>query len=93
MTSSTSRKQARRDAMVILYQHDITGGALEELYNNLEREEGHQLDDFTRQEVEGVLAEGAALDEAVALAKRFCSPEAGVLVNGILGRIANERRE
>jgi transcription antitermination protein NusB len=29
-----------------------------------------------------------AIDEAVALAKRYASPEAAVLVNGILGRIA-----
>jgi N utilization substance protein B len=29
-----------------------------------------------------------AIDEAVALAKRYASPEAASLVNGILGRIA-----
>ena len=29
-----------------------------------------------------------AIDEAVTLAKRYASPEAAVLVNGILGRIA-----
>jgi len=29
-----------------------------------------------------------AIDEAVGLAKRYASPEAAVLVNGILGRIA-----
>ncbi len=29
-----------------------------------------------------------AIDEAVALAKRYASPEAAALVNGILGRIA-----
>jgi N utilization substance protein B len=29
-----------------------------------------------------------AIDEAVALAKRYASPEAATLVNGILGRIA-----
>ena len=32
-----------------------------------------------------------AIDEAVALAKRYASPEAGVLVNGVLGRIAREQ--
>jgi N utilization substance protein B len=31
-----------------------------------------------------------AIDEAVRLAKRFASDEAGKLVNGILGRIARE---
>jgi len=29
-----------------------------------------------------------AIDEAVSLAKRYASPEAAVLVNGILGKIA-----
>ena len=29
-----------------------------------------------------------AIDEAVALAKRFCSDEAGALVNGVLGSLA-----
>ena len=32
-----------------------------------------------------------AINEAVALAKRYASDEAGRLVNGILGRIARER--
>jgi N utilization substance protein B len=31
-----------------------------------------------------------AIDEAVGLAKRYASPEAGALVNGILGRVARE---
>jgi N utilization substance protein B len=34
---------------------------------------------------------GVAIDEAVTLAKRYASPEAGALVNGILGRIAREQ--
>jgi N utilization substance protein B len=32
-----------------------------------------------------------AIDEAVTLAKRYATEEAGRLVNGILGRIARER--
>ena len=119
--------------MVLLYQHDLTGGALVELYNNLEAEEGRELDAFTREETEGVLArrdeidalidaaaEGwpahrlaalernimrlaifelrfrddipaeVSIDEAVALAKRFCSNEAGALVNGVLGHVAGK---
>ena len=32
-----------------------------------------------------------AIDEAVTLAKRYATPEAARLVNGILGRIARER--
>lgn len=122
--------------MVLLYQHDLTGGALEDLYDNLEREEARELDSFTRDEVEAVLASRneidavidanadnwsakrmaalernilrlaiyeiqsrddipaeVSIDEAVELAKRFCSREAGSLVNGVLGRIAEERSE
>ena len=32
-----------------------------------------------------------AIDEAVALAKRFCSDEAGALVNGVLGSVVSSR--
>ena len=41
-------------------------------------------------EAESVPAE-VAINEAVELAKRYASDEAGSLVNGILGRIARER--
>jgi N utilization substance protein B len=41
-------------------------------------------------ESESVPAE-VAIDEAVTLAKRYATEEAGKLVNGILGRIARER--
>ncbi|MFH1833788.1 MAG: transcription antitermination factor NusB, partial [bacterium] len=37
---------------------------------------------------EGLVPEAVAIDEAIELAKRFCSDEAGALVNGILGSIA-----
>jgi N utilization substance protein B len=37
---------------------------------------------------EADVPEAVAIDEAVELAKRFCSDEAGALVNGILGSIA-----
>lgn len=130
---SVTRRQARRDAMVVLYQMDLTGNSLDELLRHLEAETGHPADGFTREDVEGVLArlseldaiidaasEGwpahrlaalernilrlavfeilgrpdipaaVSIDEAVALSKRFCSREAGALVNGILGKIAQE---
>lgn len=132
--SNVTRRQARRDAMVVLYQHDITGASLEELYNNLRQESGHVADGFTRDEVGGVLAALAemdaaidaasrgwpahrlaalersilrlgvyeikrrddipaevSIDEAVSLAKRFCSREAAALVNGVLGNVAAGR--
>ena len=37
---------------------------------------------------EGDVPAAVAIDEAVTLAKRYASPEAATLVNGILGRIA-----
>jgi N utilization substance protein B len=37
---------------------------------------------------EGAVPAAVAIDEAVSLAKRYASPEAATLVNGILGRIA-----
>jgi transcription termination factor NusB len=33
------------------------------------------------------------IDEAVELAKRFCSDEAGALVNGVLGSLAISEKE
>lgn len=37
---------------------------------------------------EGLVPKAVVIDEAIELAKRFCSDEAGALVNGILGSIA-----
>ena len=39
----------------------------------------------------GDVPEPVAIDEAVGLAKRYASDEAGRLVNGILGRIQRDR--
>ncbi|MHB0866122.1 MAG: transcription antitermination factor NusB [Thermoleophilia bacterium] len=129
-----TRRQARRDAMVVLYQHDITGASIDDLYDNLKQESGHMADGFTREEVGGVLGALAevdavidaasrnwpahrlaalersilrlgvyeisrrddipaevSIDEAVSLAKRFCSREAAALVNGVLGNVAAGR--
>jgi N utilization substance protein B len=36
----------------------------------------------------GDVPAAVAIDEAVSLAKRYASPEAATLVNGILGRVA-----
>lgn len=130
---TVSRRQARRDAMVVLYQHDITGGEYAELFANLEKDRGHEPAPFTRELVEGVdshreeidgsidrysinwpahriaalernilrigvyeigfrddIPAETSIDEAVGLAKRYCSREAGVLINGILGKMVEE---
>jgi N utilization substance protein B len=121
----SSRRQARRTALVLLYQWDLTGQELGALYLG-------DIDPFARELAEAVVARAPELDEritaaaegwtadrlgavernvlrmavqelesgsvapevaiseAVALAKRYASPDAGRLVNGILGRIARE---
>ena len=120
-----SRRQARRQALFLLYQWDLTGQPLASLYEG-------DVDDFARDVAESVAAQAEELDvvitdategwtadrlgvvernvlriatlelrehrvprevaiaEAVSLAKRYASDEAGKLVNGILGKIARE---
>ena len=120
-----SRREARRAAVFMLYQWDVTGTPLGSLYEN-------EVDEYTRRLTEAVSArapeldaritaasdewtadrlgavernvlrvaieeldEGeipreVVLDEAVTLAKRYASDDAGRLVNGILGRIVRE---
>ena len=120
-----SRKSARRDALFVLYQWDVTGTPLASLHEG-------ELDPYAQELVDGVSAEAAeldarindasidwsadrlgalernilrialwelerdevpleaAIDEAVSLAKRYSSEDAGRLVNGILGRVARE---
>lgn len=121
----TSRREARRQALVLLFQWDVTGKPLGSLYEGdadawaIELAEGaraqaNELDaritdaatDWTAERLGAVernilrmalyeLDRGevpleVAVDEAVALTKRYASAEAGRLVNGILGRITRE---
>lgn len=121
-----SRREARRAAVFLLYQWDVTAQPLGSLHEG-------ELDDYTLQVAESVTARApeldaritaasdewpadrlgavernvlrvaleeldagevpqeVVLDEAVTLAKRYASDDAGRLVNGILGRIVRER--
>ena len=121
----TSRREARRAAVFMLFQWDLTGEPLGSTYEG-------DVDDFARETAEAVAAQASELDrrideatedwpadrlgalernvlrvgiyelergevpaevvidEAVRLAKRYSSDEAGRLVNGILGRVARE---
>ncbi|HET6641948.1 MAG TPA: transcription antitermination factor NusB [Gaiellaceae bacterium] len=121
----TSRREARRAALFMLFQWDVTGRPLGSTYEG-------EVDEFARETAEGVAERAEELDrrideatvdwpanrlgalernvlrigiyeldkgevppevainEAVRLAKRYASDEAGKLVNGILGRIARE---
>ena len=120
------RHAARRTALFVLYQWDVTGQPLASLYEGeidpFARElaeavagRAEELDEKVSEASEGwpadrlgalernVLRIGVyeldqgdvpvevAIDEAVSLAKRYASDEAGRLVNGILGRSARER--
>jgi N utilization substance protein B len=120
------RRAARRTALFLLYQWDLTGQPLAALYEG-------DIDEFSRDLAEAVAAEAAELDrmidtasdewradrlgvlernvlrigiyelvhatvpvevaisEAVKLAKRYASVEAGKLVNGVLARVAREQ--
>ena len=120
------RRAARRTALVLLYQWDVTGQELASLFEG-------EIDEFSRELAEEVVERheeldrrisevseewpadrlGAVernilrlalleldrgevplevvIDEAVSLAKRYSSEDAGRLVNGILGRIVQER--
>jgi transcription antitermination protein NusB len=124
----TSRREARRIALELLYQWDLTAQPLASLHDGdvdpfaLELAEGvathaDQLDQritaasddwpagrlgvVERNVVRMGLFElergdvpvEVAIDEAVSLAKRYASEDAGRLVNGILGRVVRERQQ
>lgn len=61
-----SRGSARRQAVFLLYQRDVTGLSLAELEENLERERGHGIDDYTREIIHAVHANAAVIDAAIA---------------------------
>ena len=126
--STISRREARRAAVFMLFQWDVTGKPLGSLYEG-------DVDDYTRHLSQAVtehtveldtritaasddwtadrlgavernvlrvaleeLDEGevpveVVLDEAVTLAKRYASEDAGRLVNGILGRLVREEEQ
>lgn len=130
--AAPSRKQARRDALFLLYQSEVTDQTMEELVRGQRLREGYPPDAFTVRAVTGVLAgresidelitrhatgwplsrmaplertilrlavwemtsgstpAEVAIDEAVRLAKRYSTDDAGRFVNGVLGGIQQE---
>ena len=125
---STGRRQARRTALFLLYQWDLTGQPLTALYEgqpdpfglDLAQAVSARADDLDRRitasaegwtadrlgtlernvlrigihelEEESVPPE-VAMNEAVVLAKRYASEDAARLVNGILARVAREKKQ
>ena len=109
-----SRRAARRTALFLLYQWDVTQQPLASLYESvlaraeeLDRRITAASDDWTADRLgavernvlrigvyeldSGSVPQEVAISEAVELAKRYATEDAGRLVNGILGRIARER--
>lgn len=128
-----SRRQARRAAVLLLYQEDLTGHPMAQIVERHEADAGRPLPAYAQGLIDAVHAGGPALDgeidglaegwsveriapveravlrvglveldrddppaavaiaEAVALARRYASPEAGAFVNGILGAAARRR--
>jgi N utilization substance protein B len=66
-TREGGRRAARRQAVFLLYQHDVTGLPLEELEANAARD-GAPLDPFARALVEGVASDATGLDELITAA-------------------------
>jgi N utilization substance protein B len=120
-----SRRAARRTALFLLYQWDLTGqplgtsyaGEVDEFALGLAEAVAAEAEDLdasitavsgdwpagqlgvlernilrigVHELQEGTVPLEVAIDEAVTLAKRYASEDAGRLVNGILGRIARE---
>jgi len=122
------RRAARRSALILLYQWDLTGQPLASLYEGdidpfaleLAEEVAARAEELDRRidaaaegwtadrlgtlernilrigihelEEESVPPE-VAMNEAVVLAKRYASEDAGRLVNGILARVAREKEQ
>jgi N utilization substance protein B len=77
----TSRKEARRDALFVLYQWDVTGTPLTSLHEG-------ELDPYAQELAEGVVAEAAELDASISEASsEWSADRLGALERNIL-RIA-----
>ncbi len=61
-----SRKQARRDALFLLYQREVTERPLAELVDGHRLREGYPPDDFTVAVVSGVIERQEELDAVLA---------------------------
>ena len=61
-----SRKQARRDALFVLYQREVTALPVEHLLEDVGREQGYAPDEFTERVVAGVVRDQDELDETLA---------------------------
>jgi N utilization substance protein B len=65
VTGGPSRKQARRDAVFLLYQTEVTQLTMAELVEGQRLREGYAPDDFTIKAVAGVLRDRQAIDDVL----------------------------
>jgi transcription antitermination protein NusB len=68
MPAEVSRREARRQAVILLYQRDVTGLPVPELVENALRAGEHADDPFTRSLVDGVDADRAMIDDRITAA-------------------------
>ncbi len=66
VTAEISRKQARRDALFLLYQREVTSLTMEDLLKGHRLREGYAPDAFTTLAVDGVIAGCEELDGTLA---------------------------
>jgi N utilization substance protein B len=83
LSEAVARDAEQLDARISAVSGDWPAGQLGTLERNILRIGIHELD-------EGTVPLEVVIDEAVTLAKRYASEDAGRLVNGILGAIARE---
>ncbi|MBM3665237.1 MAG: transcription antitermination factor NusB [Actinobacteria bacterium] len=63
--AEVSRRQARRQAVILLYQRDVTGLPVPELVENALRAGDHADDPFTQALVDGVEADRQVIDQRI----------------------------
>ena len=83
LAREVSARTGELDARISETSSGWPAGRLGVVERNVLRIAVHEIDT-------GLVPPEVAIDEAVTLAKRYASDEAGKLVNGILGRVARE---
>jgi transcription antitermination protein NusB len=71
----TSRRLARRVALILLYQHDITGRSVDELADRYRIDTGSAIPDYTRSLVDEILEDPARFDVLIAEHAHGWTPE------------------
>jgi transcription antitermination protein NusB len=75
MSAGVSRREARRQAVILLYQRDVTGLPVPELVENALRAGEHADDPFTQQVVEAVEGDRDGIDARITAAAKGWSAD------------------